>query len=361
MNKKLLYLGITLIALCSLIYVFSNIFIYLSLSIVLASILRPLTNYINQAQLFYIRVPRILAVFFSFVVLVLVLSFFILLFVPLVAEQIDVLSNINYDTLFETLVGPFENMENFLIAHNITNEENGFIVDNIKDSMVSLLTGLDVTSLLNNILSFTGSFFVGLLAVTFITFVLLYEKDILQKKLIALIPNQYFEISIGAVYKIEKLFSNYLLGLLFQMLSIFSIAALGLTFMGINYAPTIALFAALANLIPYAGPLLGATFGMFVGISTTSDLVETNEFVLLLIKIGSVFAVVQLIDNMILQPLIYSKSVKAHPLEIFVVIFAGATLAQIPGMIAAIPVYTVLRVSFKELYRAYKQYHIFQN
>ncbi|MTI31983.1 AI-2E family transporter, partial [Xanthovirga aplysinae] len=142
--------------------------------------------------------------------------------------------------------------------------------------------------------------------------------------------------------------------------SIFSIAALGLTFMGINYAPTIALFAALANLIPYAGPILGAAFGMIVGISTATDLAETNTFVILLVKIGSVFAIVQLIDNMILQPLIYSKSVKAHPLEIFVVIFAGATLAQIPGMIAAIPVYTVLRVSFKELYRAYKQYHIFK-
>ncbi|MTI29328.1 AI-2E family transporter, partial [Xanthovirga aplysinae] len=202
MNKKLIYLGLIVAVFFALIYVFSNIFIYLCISIVLASILRPLTNYISQVQFFYIRIPRILSVFLSFVVLILVLSFFILLFVPLVAEQIEVLSTINYDTLFETMVKPFEEMEHFLIAHNLTNEEYGFIVDNIKNSMVSFLTGLDVTSLLNNILSFTGSFFIGLLAVTFITFVLLYEKDFLQKKFIALVPNQYFEISIAAVYKI---------------------------------------------------------------------------------------------------------------------------------------------------------------
>jgi predicted PurR-regulated permease PerM len=65
-------------------------------------------------------------------------------------------------------------------------------------------------------------------------------------------------------------------------------------------------------------------------------------------------------DNIVLQPLIFSKSVKAHPLEIFIIIFAGATLAGIPGMIAAIPVYTILRVSAVELYAGYKQYHIFR-
>ena len=65
-------------------------------------------------------------------------------------------------------------------------------------------------------------------------------------------------------------------------------------------------------------------------------------------------------DNLFLQPLIFSKSVKAHPLEIFIVIFAGATLAGIPGMIAAIPTYTVLRVSFIEMYKGYKDYKIFK-
>lgn len=302
-----------------------------------------------------------MAVFLSFAVLLLVLSFFILLFVPLVAEQIEVLSNINYDNLFRTLLVPFQNVESFLIDHNLTQETPGFIVKNIEYSLLNLFTGLDITSILNNIISFTGNFFIALLAVVFITFVLLYEKDFLQNKIIALIPNQYFEISIAAVHKIERLFSNYLLGLLFQMFAIFSIAALGLTFMGINYAPTIAVFAAFANLIPYAGPLLGAIFGMVVSLSTSTILLDSNDYILILVKVASVFAVVQLIDNMILQPLIFSKSVKAHPLEIFVVIFAGATLAQIPGMIAAIPVYTVLRVTILELYDAYKQYHIFKH
>jgi len=61
-----------------------------------------------------------------------------------------------------------------------------------------------------------------------------------------------------------------------------------------------------------------------------------------------------------LQPLIFSKSVKAHPVEIFIIIFAGASLGGILGMILAIPTYTVLRVSIMELLSGYKQYNVFR-
>ena len=53
---------------------------------------------------------------------------------------------------------------------------------------------------------------------------------------------------------------------------------------------------------------------------------------------------IQLIDNFILQPTIFSKSVKAHPLEIFIVVLIGAKVGGIIGMVIAIPGYTVLRV-----------------
>lgn len=360
MNKTILYFLAGLALLVALITIFSNIFVYISVSLVLSSILRPITNYVDQAQLFNFKMPRVFAVLISFLGLTLLLSSFILLFVPLVAEQIQVISKINYDSLFEFISRPFYAIEDFMLGNNLTQEAPGFIVNDIKKSVVSLITGLNFTSLLNNIISFTGNFFIGFLAVIFITFVMLLEKDVMQNKLISIIPNKYFEVTIVVIYKIEKLFSNYLLGLLFQMFSIFSIAALGLTILGVNYALTIALFAALANLIPYAGPILGAIFGVIVGLSTSEALIASNDYIILVAKIAGVFMVVQLTDNMILQPLIFSKSVKAHPLEIFVIIFAGATLAGIVGMVAAIPVYTVLRVTIMELYNAYKQYHIFK-
>ena len=106
---------------------------------------------------------------------------------------------------------------------------------------------------------------------------------------------------------------------------------------------------------------MGATFGILVGLSTGGvQIFESNQFIIMTIEIASVFALVQLTDNILLQPLIFSKSVKAHPLEIFIIIFAGATLAGIVVMIAAIPVYTIIRVFVMEIYRGYKSYYIFK-
>ena len=137
-------------------------------------------------------------------------------------------------------------------------------------------------------------------------------------------------------------------------------AALGLSLFDIKYALSIALFAAVANLIPYAGPLLGAIFGIAVGLSTGDAALASQESLVKILEVASVFIVVQVMDNLFIQPLIFSKSVKAHPLEIFVIIFAGATVGGIIGMIIAIPTYTILRVSFMELFLGYKQYRIFR-
>jgi predicted PurR-regulated permease PerM len=254
-----------------------------------------------------------------------------------------------------------ERLELFLVENGWTNEEPGFIRQNTIEAFTGLLKEVNVSILLENILSLTGSFFIGLLAIVFITFFLLYENGIIRKKIINIIPNHYFEVSISGLYKIERLLSNYLLGLLLQMTAIFSIAFTGLTIFGVKYAASIALFAAIINLIPYMGPILGATFGIIVGLSTSSSVIfASNEYILLIVKIISVFSVVQLADNIVLQPFIFSKSVKAHPLEIFIIIFAGATVAGIPGMIAAIPAYTVIRVSVMEIYRGYRSYRIFK-
>lgn len=358
--NRFLHLGLIIALFLLLSWLFSNIFLYFVISIVLATILRPLTVSLAKIYIFSIKIPQFLAVLIAFLVLILVLSFFIILFIPLVSDQIMVLSGIDYNDLFTKVTTPFERLETFLIENNLTNESPGFIVDNFKSAVIQVLNRVNLSTFLNELISFTGSFFIGVLAVSFITFFLLYEKGLLRKRLIALIPNRYFEVSIGALHKIEKLLSSYLIGLMFQMMAIFSIAALGLTTLDINYALTIAFFAAVANLIPYAGPLVGAIFGLIVGVSIGGLDLYSNQFYILIIKIVAVFSTVQIMDNLILQPLIFSKSVKAHPLEIFVIIFVGANLGGIIGMIAAIPAYTVLRVSFIELYHGYKEYYIFK-
>ncbi len=359
-RKPLIYLAVLFAVLFILGWIFTDIYLYILISIVLSAILRPLTRYLRRVQIFKLRIPRFLAVLASFAILILVITMFVTLFIPLISDQMALIRGFNYDAFYEQVTVPLSRFEDFLIANNLTSEPAGFMVDALKEKIISFFSSIQLGQMLNQLLSLTGSLFVGLLAVTFITFFFLYEMGTMRKNVIQLIPNQYFEVTIAAFNKIERLLSNYLTGLLLQMLAIFTIASIGLSIMGIKYAITIALFAAVANLIPYLGPILGTLFGIIVGISTSIEMVTQAEILWVVLKVASVFAVVQVTDNVILQPLIFSKSVKAHPLEIFIIIFAGASLAQIPGMILAIPTYTVLRVMFSELYTGYRSYRIFR-
>lgn len=359
-RKAIIYLSLFLLVFVLLAWKFTNIFIYFVISAVVATILKPLTNYINQTQFLGFRIPRVFAVIISFSFLIGVITLFVILFIPVVSAQVDVLSEIDYKNILNHLAQPIQRLEEFMFRNELTDKTEGFIANGLNESFRGFIRNTNFTELINNILSYTGQFIIGLIAVIFISFFMLYEDGLLRRNFVELIPNSYFEMVIAAIAKIEMLLSNYLAGLLIQMISIFTLASIGLSIIDIKFALTIALFAAIANVIPYLGPILGAIFGVIISLSTSPVVLNTpNEYFILIFKILLVFAIVQLIDNLVLQPLIFSKSVKAHPLEIFVVIFAGASLAQIPGMIAAIPTYTILRVSVKELYSGFKQYRIF--
>jgi predicted PurR-regulated permease PerM len=73
-----------------------------------------------------------------------------------------------------------------------------------------------------------------------------------------------------------------------------------------------------------------------------------------LLKIAGVLVLANFIDNNILVPMIYAKSVKSHPLEIFLVIIMGGSLAGLLGMLLAVPVYTVLRVIAKAFFQQFR-------
>ena len=346
-------------------WLFANILVYLLISMVLATILRPLVSSLTRTQVMGIKLPRGLAILISFMVLFMVLTLFVVQFIPLVTDQVEVLASVDYDALYYQLTRPVTLFEQFLLKHGLTQREKGYMVESLKGYMIQIFEDLEMQNIVNGLIELTGNIFIGFIAVLFITYFMLRENGLIRRNFITLIPNQYFEVSIAAIYKIEKLLSNYLIGLLFQMFAIFSIASLGLSLLGINYALTIAVFAAVANLIPYAGPILGTLFGVVVAVSTTPGLPEINDYLVLIAKIAAVFGVVQLTDNLLLQPLIFSKSVKAHPLEIFLVIFAGASLGGqmenvILGMVLAVPTYTVIRVSFLEFYKGYSQYKVFK-
>lgn len=74
----------------------------------------------------------------------------------------------------------------------------------------------------------------------------------------------------------------------------------------------------------------------------------------MLLKVAVAIFAVQFIDNSVLGPMIFSKSVQAHPLEIFIVTLVAAKLGGVIGMVLGIPVYTILRVIARTFFSEFK-------
>jgi predicted PurR-regulated permease PerM len=131
---------------------------------------------------------------------------------------------------------------------------------------------------------------------------------------------------------------------------------IGMTIAGIDFqqALVMGLILGILNVIPYVGPWLGLFIAIIMGVASHMDQDFATVVIPLVTYMIIVEAVTHLIDNLVFQPVIFSNSVRAHPLEIFVVVLAAGFAAGIPGMILGIPGYTVLRVLAREFFYNFK-------
>ncbi|MBP7644990.1 MAG: AI-2E family transporter, partial [Saprospiraceae bacterium] len=199
-----------------------------------------------------------------------------------------------------------------------------------------------------------GNMVVGIMSVMFIAFFFLKEQGLFYEMIKTAVPVEYEERTTHAIDESSKLLIRYFIGIFIQITIVTIVSTILLSALGIQNALLIAFFAAIMNVIPYMGPIIGASFGAIITISSNLNVSFYNELFPQLIKVFIVFGIVQLIDNFILQPNIFSKSVKAHPLEIFLIVLIGAKLGGILGMVLAIPLYTVMRVIGKVFLSEFK-------
>jgi predicted PurR-regulated permease PerM len=131
---------------------------------------------------------------------------------------------------------------------------------------------------------------------------------------------------------------------------------IGMTIAGIDFqqALVMGLILGVLNVIPYVGPWLGLFIAIIMGVASHINQDFSTVVVPLIYYMIIVEAITHLIDNIVFQPVIFSNSVKAHPLEIFIVVLAAGFAAGIPGMILGIPAYTVLRVFAREFFYGFK-------
>ena len=216
-------------------------------------------------------------------------------------------------------------------------------------SEFTVLSDIDfafIPKLLNYIISEVGSIGIGLLSILFITFFFIKDGDLILNKINNLLPQQIKNNFLDSVSKIKVLLSRYFIGISVQIFSLFVLYSIMLSIIGIKNALVIAFLCALLNIIPYIGPLISI---VLMAILTMTNYIDSMLIKEMLSKVGYIFigfSIVQLIDNFLIQPYIFSKSVKSHPLEVFIVIISSGILFGIIGLIIAIPLYTALKVIY---------------
>jgi predicted PurR-regulated permease PerM len=320
---------------------------------VIALIGRPLVKQLERIHIGKFRFPNWANVVITLLLFLSVGIGLLRLLVPLIGSEIERLQAVDIQSLIDGSEATMSEIKSRLDTWGIRYDE-ALSTDQLYSYVQELFSTVSFSSIANSLLSTFGNLFVAAFSVLFISFFLLKERQILHNIIFTLTPDSQAEKVENVVNNTKRLLSRYFVGLLIQVTLITTLVSVGLLIVGVENAIILGCIAGLFNLVPYIGPFAGALFGILFTFTLNLDMDLTTVVVPLLLKMALVYAIVQLLDNLVFQPLIFSNSVFAHPLEIFLVISIAGTLLGVVGMILAIPLYTFVRIIAKEFLSEFK-------
>ena len=315
--------------------------IYLFISLVISITINPLSNWICSITIFKRAIYKTISSFLCLFIVSIIALLFGYILSPLIIEEVHIISSVQIDQI-----------QTFLnIAGTEINEKFDSLNLDIEINLIDLLNSLNISSIkgiFQSMLEIFGNIFMAICSILFISFFLIRDKELLKEKVINImsyaIPNSKKKIN-TIIYFIRR----YFIGLCIQTTILFLLFGITMSLLKLPNPWTLAVFAAIINIIPYFGPLIGFTFTSVIVGTIYLDQNMINLILPLIVKCFCLFGLVQSIDNFLIQPTIYSKAFNAHPLEIFFVALSAGFIGGLMWMIIAMPVYTIIRIVFSEL------------
>jgi predicted PurR-regulated permease PerM len=338
------------------IWYFREIVVYILVSGVLSVMGRPLVDLFCMLHLGKWRFPRGLAALFTLLIMWGIIIMFFYIFVPLVTAQIDQFSTIDSTKIVQLIEGPIRKIEDLFRAFNKDISKDV----TLQQYIIAKVSGVLNINLLQNFISslagILGNFIVAIFSITFITFFFLKDQHLFFEAILLWVPDKYVGNVTRALHSVKTLLTRYFIGIIIQSTCIMILITIGMTIAGINFqqALVMGLILGLLNVIPYVGPWLGLFIAIIMGVASHMNQDFNTVVIPLVTYMIVVEAITHAIDNVVFQPVIFSSSVKAHPLEIFIVVLAAGFAAGVPGMLLGIPTYTVFRVFAREFFNNFK-------
>ena len=391
MNRLAKY--IIIIAVCTAIFFigwyFSSIIISIIIAAFIALIGQPIMNMLNKIKINGVGLNKSLAASITLVIICGAIVLFLYLLIPLLGSALSHIGAIDLEATAQKLAGPMKEWNDSLHQLFPTMDKSITLQSMAANHVKQLLNFNIFTNIFSSITTFLINFTVGLFMVLFVSFFFLQDNQAFKKMILLFVPEKYHPNTVRALSSIKNLLARYFTGITLETILITVLNTIGLHFichLPFGLSVILALISGILNVVPYIGPWIGGGIGTIVGlfsiyetgaagIAGAADAVGLSgasglsgaagisgaaglsgaagisgtagiagDFVNIIIKLVSVFTITHLLDLFIFQPFIYSSSVRANPLEIFLIIMIGGQIAGIIGMLIAVPAYTTIRV-----------------
>jgi predicted PurR-regulated permease PerM len=325
---------------------FSNIIIYVIIAFIISMIGKPMVHFLERR----LRIPKILGCAITLICFACAFTGFVWLVIPLVSTQIAAFQQIDFSLLSHELSVALSPVQDYLWRYGLLSREQTIEVM-LTDAIRHLIGTIHFEVVITNVVSMLASVFIAVFSIVFVSFFFLKDQTLFYEILLLFVPKTYEKHAENIINNSQKLLTRYFVGLLTEVVSMMILLSLTMWLLGVKNAVLFGFLGGLLNVIPYLGPVIGATLASVLAYTAALSGGFSPDLTWIVVKVLIAFSVCNLIDNFLIQPFLYSKSVMAHPLEIFMVIMMAGTIAGIKGMIFAIPVYTLGRIIAKEFFK----------
>lgn len=327
-----------------LLYRYGTLVGYAIIAMIFSYILDPLVNRMQSAGM-----NRTFSITLTLSSLILVLVWISTNVIPIIANQmVELASQLNMENI-QSITQKIEGQ----LSQKFTFIPEGFLSANIASVLQELFDVGEIPSAVSNLIGIFTNIFSAALIIPFATFFFLKDGTKIRRDLLKVVPNKYFETTLSLIDKIESRLGLYFRSVMLQSLIIAFTSWVGLSIVGLNNSLSVGIAVGIANTIPYFGPIIGYILSIIVSI------IEIGNFSLVLPCVLAILAV-QILDNVVLQPMIFSRSADIHPVAILFIIMIGAETAGILGMLIAIPIATTIKITFNQISWSFNNYYVFR-
>ncbi|MFI3303250.1 MAG: AI-2E family transporter [Rikenellaceae bacterium] len=332
-----------------LLWYFSDVVIYILVSALLAIMFRPLVAILSGLRVGSFVTSRTLAATLTLFIIWALFAALCSALLPLIFAKVYQLESIDMSSVFTTIEEPILSIQHYIQQLFSMPESNFSLNEALVSWSVDLIDVKRVNTLITSVIGGAAWFVISFFSISFITFFFLKDENLFFSMVSSLFPSRYEESVDRALSSITYLLSRYFVGLICESAIVATSVSVAMISFGMKTSDALFMGVVMGvlNVIPYAGPFLGACCSVFLGIVTP---IEGLGLINTVLAILFSLAVIKGLDDFLVQPTLYSERVKAHPLEVFIVILMSGYVAGVVGMLLAIPSYTVLRVFAKEFF-----------